>query len=370
LFPRIFILAVLSQTGILLGADTVWVDDDYTTNNSGGHTWGTDAFGTIQVAVSAVASNGTVHVAAGKYDGATIAKTLTLQGANAGTAGFDARADESVITSALKVVGQNQTVAIDGFAFSGIGSPLLCGGAPATTMVSFRNNVVTGCGPIHSPGVSNWRGLSVAANKFADTLSRGGWDGNAMVIWKIGSLTVAGNLFTNIGWNAVNVVGVTNLTITGNICHTAYREAFKLGGPIGNGLCANNTVIDADLGREPDAGGVRIRVEAGSAYSMTIVSNYIENSFSGLAVRKGDILAGARITVAENSFVGNVCAGVYNGGTGTVCAADNYWGSVDGPSGAGLDGSGNAVVGDVVVATYHPRFGSAVRKMTKQGQVR
>ena len=46
----------------------VWVDDDYCgvcTND--GHTWGTDAFDTIQDGVDAVADGGTVYVAAGNY---------------------------------------------------------------------------------------------------------------------------------------------------------------------------------------------------------------------------------------------------------------------------------------------------------------
>jgi len=46
----------------------VWVDDNYTVSNCGGHTWGYDAFATIQNGIDGVAESGTVSVAAGTYD--------------------------------------------------------------------------------------------------------------------------------------------------------------------------------------------------------------------------------------------------------------------------------------------------------------
>nr|WP_320190281.1 PKD domain-containing protein [uncultured Desulfobacter sp.] len=49
-------------------ATTVWVDDDYAQNNAGGHDWGYDAFNRIQDGIEAVASPGSVHVAAGWYN--------------------------------------------------------------------------------------------------------------------------------------------------------------------------------------------------------------------------------------------------------------------------------------------------------------
>jgi len=47
----------------------VWVDDDYYDGGANdGHTWGYDAFDNIQDGIDAVASGGTVHVAAGTYN--------------------------------------------------------------------------------------------------------------------------------------------------------------------------------------------------------------------------------------------------------------------------------------------------------------
>lgn len=65
--------------------DEVWVDDDWEGLDPGdpadGHTFGTDAFATIQPAIGAVAVNGTVHVYPGKCDEHLVVgdKSLTLQ---------------------------------------------------------------------------------------------------------------------------------------------------------------------------------------------------------------------------------------------------------------------------------------------------
>jgi parallel beta-helix repeat protein len=63
--------------------DTVWVDDDYTPMGANdGHYWCFDAFDKIQDGVDAVASGGTVVVAAGTYEEQVeIDKALTLVGA-------------------------------------------------------------------------------------------------------------------------------------------------------------------------------------------------------------------------------------------------------------------------------------------------
>ena len=61
----------------------VWVDDDFDSGTPG---WNVTRFAVIQDGVGAVASGGTVHVAAGTYDEqVVIEKTLTLQGAGVST---------------------------------------------------------------------------------------------------------------------------------------------------------------------------------------------------------------------------------------------------------------------------------------------
>ncbi len=65
----------------------VWVNPSYAAGGSdGGHTYGVDAFSTVQAAVDAVAAGGTVSVGAGAYTGqVAIGTSLTLIGAGAGS---------------------------------------------------------------------------------------------------------------------------------------------------------------------------------------------------------------------------------------------------------------------------------------------
>ena len=86
-------LLIMSATAIPIASvnaspNEVWVDDDWVDSNPGdavdGHTFGTDAFATIQEGINAVAEGGTVYVAAGIYnEHVIINKTLTLRGAQA-----------------------------------------------------------------------------------------------------------------------------------------------------------------------------------------------------------------------------------------------------------------------------------------------
>ena len=61
--------------------EETWVDDDYSEGNAGEHTFGADAFSTIQEGINTVDSEGTVNVATGTYEEQiTINKSLTLRG--------------------------------------------------------------------------------------------------------------------------------------------------------------------------------------------------------------------------------------------------------------------------------------------------
>jgi hypothetical protein len=335
-------------------------------------------FKTIQGGVDAVSVYGTVNVAAGSYGGATLTKSVKLLGANAGVAGYGTRADEAVITSVINMTGKDTTVMIDGFKFN-VMPHLMLGANNAeskqTADWTFQNNLVEASGAIYSDtGYDNlnWRDVVVTRNRFVNMDSNAvsmfnvrsltatdnqfdtfGTGHNALVFQNGGSLTVAGNSFSNIGWNAVQLVGATSVTITNNICSNLGAEAFKLGGPIENGVCSYNTIIGANTTGEQDVGGIRIRVAAGQPYNVEIIGNYIENSFNGIAVRDGDVLAGTAITVAQNTLVNNSKAGIYNGGTAALAVSANYWGTEFGPSGTGFFGTGDAIIGPVDIESYY-----------------
>ena len=69
----------------------VWVDDDYCDGcPNDGHTWGYDAFATIQDGIDAVTAPGTVHVAAGTYDESiTLTNGVHVLGAGADVTTID-----------------------------------------------------------------------------------------------------------------------------------------------------------------------------------------------------------------------------------------------------------------------------------------
>ena len=94
-----------------LGTAVTWTDGST-------HFVGYDAFGTVQGGVTAVASDGTVHIAAGTYtEQVTITQSLTLDGAGAAVttiqtpANFFASSDEIAIASGASVGMSGFTVA-------------------------------------------------------------------------------------------------------------------------------------------------------------------------------------------------------------------------------------------------------------------
>ena len=100
----------------------VWVDDDY--NPSGyndGHTWNYDAYSSIQEGVDAVASPGTVHVAAGYYvETVTLKGGVEVLGAGAEVTTIDGGGNGSVVRAHSVGTG----TILDGFKITnGIGTP-------------------------------------------------------------------------------------------------------------------------------------------------------------------------------------------------------------------------------------------------------
>ena len=94
-----------------LGTAVTWTDGST-------HFVGYDAFGTVQAGVTAVASGGTVDIAAGTYtEQVTITQSLTLDGAGAAVttiqapANFLASSDEITIASGASVAMSGFTVA-------------------------------------------------------------------------------------------------------------------------------------------------------------------------------------------------------------------------------------------------------------------
>src|SRR5205814_757738 len=95
---------------------------------TGAYRVGSNAFNTIQAAVTNVAAGGSVHVAAGKYvENVPISKPVMLLGPNAGKSGVDrTRAAEAIVMPAVNdpenipiFLVEASHVVIDGFLFDG-----------------------------------------------------------------------------------------------------------------------------------------------------------------------------------------------------------------------------------------------------------
>jgi hypothetical protein len=82
-----------------LAATTLYVDDDYCNGCANdGHTWGVDAFGTIQSAISAAASDDTISVNPGVYASFSVSKSnLTISGVDPDAVFVDGQAGSYAI---------------------------------------------------------------------------------------------------------------------------------------------------------------------------------------------------------------------------------------------------------------------------------
>ncbi len=84
IFGLVLIFSLVVLPNPVYAATEVWVDDDYTTGGyNDGHTWGYDAFASIQDGIDAVAG-GIVHVSAGTYvENIILTDGVQLRGAGA-----------------------------------------------------------------------------------------------------------------------------------------------------------------------------------------------------------------------------------------------------------------------------------------------
>lgn len=145
--------------------------------------------------------------------------------------------------------------------------------------------------------------------------------------------------------NAVNVFGTVGAGTTGtvNIVGNRFRNTIRTAGfcntaaivyEFFSGRIENNSIVDVIQGCADDTPAPRSRPAA---------------------IFVGSLLAGMRpanVSVRFNDISGNAFAGLRIGSNQTaVDASCNWWGSADGPSGAGLTGAGDAVVVETGGAT-------------------
>jgi hypothetical protein len=329
---------------------------------------------TIQAAVNAAPVGGTVRVAAGTYNEmVTINKSLTVQGAQAGV---DARSScrgrgESVVDGyAISPTSQSSAfyvtandVTIDGFTAQGQTSPGVYGAgivlAPsiagshilddivqnnvvglylsndsATDPAVIRHNVFANN---NHPGANNGRGI------YTD----GGVSGGLLTNVLINANTFTGNVGDGTSGNPEAAVGLEaagagkqfNVTITNNVMANNGKALLVFNA---TGVTFSGNLITGST----DSLSAAVRDE-GNVVNMTVSYNTVLGG-RGAAVRidnKATTGPSVNVTVNDNTFAGNLAGGVAvdpNAVAGLLDARFNYWGSANGPSGAG-NGSGQSV---------------------------
>lgn len=310
----------IQVTGTYAAPSEVWVDDNYTSGGmNDGHWWGYDAFATVQDGVNAVATGGTVNVAAGTYTEGSpqvaISKNLSIVGADklttiikpsASTTSCASNDDNSgwfLVNSGYAVNFSNLT--FDGTSFT-IGQGIRMKGPGVIDNCIFKD---IKC--------STYYGLAISI-----------WDANA---------TVSNCNFSNIGRVGIHVNGslTTNAIVTGNTyVGKGVGDWLDYGVEVERGAKATityNNVSDC-LGVASDgstSAGMYATTYFNPGTQATINDNTFSNNSDAIAVGY-DASDAAIVTAYHNSFLGT---GTTNGVTSTsstitVDAEENYWGSI------------------------------------------
>ena len=199
---------------------TVWVDDDWTgPDNCGGHSWGYDAYATIQDGIDAV-SGSTVNVAAGTYpEQLVINKSLSLIGAGATATLIEPGAYPVINVTANDVTISDLAIADPSEVAEGI--QVNSTANLTLTRVDFPN-IGAGAGP-NSYGVhllADFTGLTVTDCEFAGSAASSGVSTRNIGIFTpnslaLGDFSISGCTFDEM-WTSIYLrSGIDGLEVTG-----------------------------------------------------------------------------------------------------------------------------------------------------------
>jgi parallel beta-helix repeat protein len=349
----------------------VWVDDGY--NASGcttdGHTWGMDCFATIQNGINAVASGGTINVAAGTYaERLTISKSLNLYGAQYGvdptpTGARLTPASETIIDiTGLTVANPNVAVEIpsgvtnvtlDGFTI--IGSPTLNYADESvirwwSNNITISYNILNGYYDLldkgantatisHNRIITNKVGITVQPNTASNVAISGNQiipgtspASDAQGIYMTGCTTCSVINNTITGFSGSNAIGGSNLpslTISGNTL-TGNKKGVNVWGNSDPVTISNNTISN-------NVDGIGIK-----GANITISGNTIQNNTNGGITIDKNSIETQNVTILHNVISGNTIFGltvVQPAVIGPVDAKRNWWGAATGPTSGEIVGT-------------------------------
>ena len=296
-------------------ANVVYVDDDWTGLTPGtdpdgagpATSIGYDAFATIQGGINAVATGGTVNVAAGSYvENPAVSRAMTLLGANANTPGAGTRGAESNVRTngnQLAVFGVTAAnVTINGFLIDGddpavTGIPLQSGD---DTNASYGVRPTTGA--VSNLTVSNNIIRKVEIGLRGDVASQGN--------------TINANWFDSIGhFDFGYCVSIRN-NFYANVTNNKMTRAWT-GVHVNNHNGAGGPAAFNITGNEIHAyaGGILYWLQFNGATSATINNNQITAETTGAVANNFGVLMVSIQNAVNASFTNNTITG-HNYGVG------------------------------------------------------
>jgi hypothetical protein len=350
------IAAAISVSFDIMLPTKVWVNLAYGPSKpNDGYFWGYNAFSTIQAAINAVATNGTLNIAAGTFvEQLNIGKDLTVVGQGAGTiiqspanlpVNYNDYQAVVYIHDTANAVLQNLTV--DGAArgdtykrFVGVSFHHASGQALNLTVKNLK---------LSDPALFGMQtGYGIYADNRAGAAQCNVEVGGCVVTdCQKGGIYFAGDVVANAHDNKVVGAGPTGAI--------AQNGIVVLSGA--SGSVANNEVSGfAYTGSDADASGIVV-YQAGA----TISGNLLPNNQAAVSVDSPTASMGA---ITRNSFEGSQ-TGVSCSGGGPVNAANNWWANVNGPGNASNPGGTGVAVSDNVV--FSPWLGDGTDTGTAVG---
>jgi parallel beta-helix repeat protein len=352
----------------------VWVDDDWSGTVNGatvdGHTFGTDAFATIQDGVDAVLPGGTVYVANGTYTATSIAsiviiKSLSLIGESRDGAIIDAGmwgTSNADWPKGIHVYADDVT--IKNFTVQGFTGDQIVTGGYGVLFRDFAHDTpgegyiyYTGCIAENIKSQFNYYPMYALVNQnltINNCLIQDNLGDGMFIARGCDSVTITGNIVLNSGnqgiWVGKCWLGLgpsDNATITDNYINGAWEGGISFVGSNG-AIISGNTITNA-AGDGWSKGALSLKDGSSNveAYNNMIYNN--DGSWGGYSgTGHGIGIDGnpSNINLHHNNIYNNAGYGIYNYSTVTINATCNWWGAVDGPSYNG-SGSGNAVSDNV-----------------------